>query len=116
MTTECRDVPDEAYFDGRVAAESVRALRELNALGQPFFLAVGFWKPHSPFNAPKRYWDLYERSCIPLPANPQPPRDVPAIALHNFLSFLRSFPNAVMMRKVDHKRQKIQEDPVVLAG
>ncbi len=35
---------------------------------------------------------------------------------HNFLSFLRSFPNAVMMRKVDHKRQKIQEDLVVLAG
>jgi hypothetical protein len=34
---------------------------------------------------------------------------------HNFLSFLRSFPNAVMMRKVDHKRQKVQEDPVVLA-
>ena len=35
---------------------------------------------------------------------------------HNFLSFLRSFPNAVMMRKVDHKQQKIQEDMVVLAG
>jgi iduronate 2-sulfatase len=82
-TTECRDVPDEAYFDGRIAAKSVEALRELKALGQPFFLAVGFWKPHSPFNAPKRYWDLYDRERVPLPAHPQPPKDVPEIALHN---------------------------------
>ena len=82
-TTECRDVPDEAYFDGRIAAKSVEALRELKALEQPFFLAVGFWKPHSPFNAPKRYWDLYDRERVPLPANPNPPKDVPAIALHN---------------------------------
>ena len=83
VTTECRDVPDEAYLDGRVAAESIKALRELNASEQPFFLAVGFWKPHSPFNAPKRYWDLYDRASIPLPANPRPPRDVPEIALHD---------------------------------
>jgi len=82
-TTVCRDVPDEAYFDGRIAAKSVKALRKLKTLGQPFFLAVGFWKPHSPFNAPKRYWDLYEGNQIPLPANPKPPKDVPAIALHN---------------------------------
>ncbi len=55
--TEMRDVPDEAYFDGRIAALAVEALRQIGQHTQPFFLAVGFWKPHLPFNAPKRYWD-----------------------------------------------------------
>jgi iduronate 2-sulfatase len=77
------DVPDEAYFDGRVAAKSVTALRELKAKGQPFFLAVGFWKPHSPFNAPKKYWDLYDRAQIPLPDPADWPQDAPRVAWHN---------------------------------
>ncbi|MHB8900234.1 MAG: sulfatase, partial [Thermoguttaceae bacterium] len=81
LRTECRDVPDEAYFDGRIAAEAVKALEQLQ--DRPFFLAVGFWKPHLPFNAPKRYWDLYDPAAVDLPANPDPPVDVPAIALHN---------------------------------
>lgn len=80
---ECRDVPDEAYFDGRVAGLAVQALGELKAKTQPFFLAVGFWKPHSPFNAPKRYWDLYKRPDIPLPANPEWPDAAPRIAWHD---------------------------------
>jgi iduronate 2-sulfatase len=58
--TECREVPDEAYYDGRVAAEAVRTLGEIK--DRPFFLAVGFWKPHAPFNAPAKYWSLYRRA------------------------------------------------------
>ena len=81
VRTECLDVPDEAYFDGRVAAEAVKALRQIK--GRPFFLAVGFWKPHLPFNAPKKYWDLYDPEDISLPPNPDRPEDVPEIALHN---------------------------------
>lgn len=77
------DVPDEAYFDGRVAAKSVAALSELKAKGQPFFFAVGFWKPHSPFNAPKKYWDLYDRAQIPLPDPAGWPVDAPRVAWHN---------------------------------
>lgn len=61
---ECRDVPDESYYDGRVAAEAVRLLQDLK--DQPFFLAVGFWKPHAQFNAPKKYWDLYQRDELPV--------------------------------------------------
>ncbi|MGI9241089.1 MAG: sulfatase-like hydrolase/transferase, partial [Verrucomicrobiales bacterium] len=57
---EIRDVPDEAYFDGRVAKLAVEALANLKQNGNPFFLAVGFWKPHAHFNAPKKYWDLYD--------------------------------------------------------
>ncbi len=80
---ECRDVPDDAYFDGRIANLAVAALRERKVAGQPFFLAVGFWKPHSPFNAPKKYWDLYDRGTLSPPANPQWPDDAPRIAWHN---------------------------------
>jgi iduronate 2-sulfatase len=80
---ECRDVPDEGYFDGRVARLAVEALRERRVAGQPFFLAVGFWKPHSPFNAPKRYWDLYRRDEVPLPLPPDWPQDAPSVAWHN---------------------------------
>ncbi|MBI2481266.1 MAG: sulfatase [Planctomycetia bacterium] len=81
LKCEARDVPDNAYFDGRIADLAVTALNEVK--GKPFFLAVGFWKPHLPFNAPKRYWDMYDRSKLSLPAYPTPPIDVPAIALHN---------------------------------
>jgi iduronate 2-sulfatase len=80
---ECRDVPDEAYFDGRVARLAVQALRECAAARQPFFLAVGYWKPHAPFNAPKRYWDLYRRDQIVRPINSQWPVDAPRIAWHD---------------------------------
>ena len=77
---ECRDVPDEAYYDGRVAAEAVRVLGEVK--DRPFFLAVGFWKPHAPFNAPKRYWDLYDRGKLP-PFDPARPAGAPELAFHD---------------------------------
>ncbi len=88
---EMRDVPDEAYFDGRVAELAVKTLQELRQKQQPFFLAVGFWKPHAQFNPPRKYWDLYDRKTISLPANPAPPRDVPPIALHDSREILRGF-------------------------
>ncbi len=79
--TECRDVPDDAYFDGRVAESAIHALRGIEQSGEPFFLAVGFWKPHTPFNAPKKYWDLYDPDELPLPTHLVPPKDVPELAL-----------------------------------
>jgi iduronate 2-sulfatase len=83
--TKCeqRDVADEAYFDGRVARLALEALRERKRSEQPFFLAVGFWKPHSPFNAPKRYWDLYERESIAPPRHPEWPLAAPRVAWHD---------------------------------
>ncbi|MCB1230615.1 MAG: sulfatase [Verrucomicrobiae bacterium] len=78
---ECRDVSDEAYFDGRVAKTAIEAMRSIHEKGDPFFLAVGFWKPHTPFNAPKKYWDLYDPETIPLPSHLSPPAGVPEIAL-----------------------------------
>ena len=87
---ECRDVPDSAYFDGRIADLAVQALKEAKQKQEPFFLAVGFWKPHLPFNPPKKYWDLYDQSPITTPSNPTPPKNVPAVALHNGQELLRS--------------------------
>ncbi|MFA6546867.1 MAG: sulfatase [Limisphaerales bacterium] len=89
---ECRDVPDEAYYDGRVAAEAVRVLAEVKT--GPFFLAVGFWKPHAPFNAPKKYWDLYDRAKLP-PLNPAWPAGAPEIARHDSREIRGVPPNRV---------------------
>jgi iduronate 2-sulfatase len=77
---ESRDVPDEAYYDGRVAAEAIKVLAEIK--DRPFFLAVGFWKPHAPFNAPKKYWDMYERGQLP-PLNGKRPTGAPDVAFHD---------------------------------
>ncbi|HBL45404.1 MAG TPA: iduronate sulfatase, partial [Planctomycetaceae bacterium] len=88
--SECRDVPDSAYFDGRIADLAVQALQNIKQKQQPFFLAVGFWKPHLPFNPPKKYWDLYDDSPITVPDNPQPPKNVPDIALHDSREILRA--------------------------
>ena len=59
---ECADVPDNTYTDGQVAELAVKTLREIGHHPEPFFLAVGFVKPHLPFVSPKKYWDLYDPS------------------------------------------------------
>lgn len=60
------DVADEKLADGYIARDGVAMMRELAAGEKPFFLAVGFKKPHLPFIAPKKYWDLYQRDELPL--------------------------------------------------
>ena len=89
---ESADVADDAYSDGVIAQKSVADLRRLKDGGQPFFLAVGFFKPHLPFVAPKKYWDLYDRDRIHLPNNYHPPKDAPKEAIHNF-GELRAYAN-----------------------
>ncbi len=79
---EAADVPDTGYADGLNAEEAVRQLNRLK--DQRFFLAVGFYKPHLPHNAPKTYWDLYDRDKIKPAAQAKPPKHVdPTISLHN---------------------------------
>lgn len=60
---EAADVPDEGYADGLNAIEAIKQLNRMK--DTTFFLAVGFYKPHLPFNAPKKYWDLYDPDKIP---------------------------------------------------
>ena len=81
---ESADVPDNAYFDGMIADKGISDLRRLKKNDKPFFLALGFFKPHLPFNAPKKYWDLYKREKIDLADNPFRPKGAPDAALHNW--------------------------------
>tara|TARA_R110002050_G_scaffold147761_1_gene273831 strand:- start:4143 stop:5570 length:1428 start_codon:yes stop_codon:yes gene_type:complete len=81
---EMAAVDDEAYFDGQIAAKTIEDLNRLKKEGKPFFLAAGFLKPHLPFNAPKKYWDLYPPGTISLPDNYYPPQNAPDAAIHNF--------------------------------
>jgi iduronate 2-sulfatase len=78
---ESADVDDDAYPDGKIAAEAVRRLRAAAAKpSEPFFLAVGFLKPHLPFCAPKRYWDLYRREAFEVPSRRTAPEGAPVYA------------------------------------
>src|SRR3546814_845406 len=63
-----------------VGNAALRVLREIS--DKPFFLAVGFRRPHLPFSAPEKYWALYDDKKLPQPANPEAPAGVPAIAMH----------------------------------
>jgi arylsulfatase A-like enzyme len=58
---------DTDYADGWIANDAIARLQSLKTAGKPFFFAVGFFKPHLPFNAPKKYWDLYDRNAITVP-------------------------------------------------
>jgi iduronate 2-sulfatase len=81
---ETADVPDDAYQDGSLAEMAVAKLGELKEKDQPFFLAVGFLKPHLPFNAPKKYFDLYDPAKLKLATNPFRPKDAPPFAITDF--------------------------------
>ncbi len=65
-SSECIDVPDNAYNDGVYALKAKAQIIQLAKENKPFFMAVGFHKPHLPFVAPKKYWDLYNREEMPL--------------------------------------------------
>lgn len=73
---EAGDVDDLGYPDGLTTQLAIKKLRELKNSSQPFFLGVGLFKPHLPFTAPQKYWDLYDEDKIPLAKNPKKPLNV----------------------------------------
>ena len=78
---ESADVADDAYPDGKIASEAIARLRAAKERADtPFFIAVGFLKPHLPFCAPKKYWDLYDRAAFKLPERRTPPDGAPSYA------------------------------------
>jgi len=79
---ECADVPDNTYQDGKVADLAVQTLQDLAKKDQPFFLAVGFIKPHLPWVSPKKYWDLYDPAKLDLAPNQFLPVDAPSYAVN----------------------------------
>lgn len=90
LAYERPDVPDITYEDGRIANRAIEELQNFQNSSEPFFLAVGFHKPHLPFNAPAKYWDLYNTKDIKLPANYFFPKDAPDAARFNW-SELRAY-------------------------
>lgn len=81
-STEMMDVPDDTYDDGALAKLATRTLDKLAKGGEPFFLAVGFARPHLPFVAPKKYWDLYDRDQIDLAPFRRHAEGAPAFSYH----------------------------------
>ncbi len=74
---------DTAYKDGKTAEKVIRDLQRLKETGKHFFLTAGFLKPHLPFNAPEKYWELYDGQ-VKLPKNNYPPENAPQESIHSF--------------------------------
>ena len=80
--TESADVEDHLYGDGELAGLATEKLAELAKSDTPFFFALGFYKPHLPFVAPKKYWDMYDEKTVKMPSNYFPPKDAPPESIH----------------------------------
>lgn len=74
---ESPDVVDEAYGDGRLARRAIDRLRDLKKENMPFFMALGFARPHLPFCVPKKYWDKYDADKLPMPVFENKPQNAP---------------------------------------
>lgn len=83
--SESAEVPDNTYIDEIVCDAAIEALDDLQSGSKPFFLAVGFRKPHLPFCAPKKYWDFYRPEEIPAPTSTQHPQDAPELAIRSWM-------------------------------
>ena len=86
---EAPKVADNAYPDGQIADNTIADLKRMKKSGKPFFIACGFKKPHLPFYAPKKYWDLYDRASLELADNRERPKDAPSALrgsgeIHNY--------------------------------
>jgi len=80
---ENADVPDNSYKDGKLAEKAIEKLLELKEDNKPFFMSVGFYKPHLAFNAPKKYWDMYDPEKINVLKAGFKPSNAPEEAFHN---------------------------------
>lgn len=97
---------DEAYFDGLIAKEAIARLENAAANpDEPFFIAVGFIRPHLPFVAPKKYWDLYDADKIPMPEFLEAPEGAPDYAVHSG-GELRQYSDMPLKGKIDEAKTR----------
>lgn len=82
MPYEASTANESEYGDHQIATRAIEHLEELQDADSPFFLAVGFFKPHLPFCAPQKYWDLYDFESIKVPDNYRKPPEAPKGAVH----------------------------------
>ncbi|TWU62709.1 Arylsulfatase [Crateriforma conspicua] len=81
-TYEGADVPDHAYLDGYNTLRAIDMLDKMVQDDKPFFLALGFHKPHLNWIAPKKYWDMYDPEQIQLASQTDAPEGGAAMGLH----------------------------------
>ncbi len=89
--TDAANVGDEMHVDGQRAKVGAEQIRKLAKADKPFFLAVGFTKPHLPFVAPQKYWDLYSRDSFKMPAGLGLPPGYPKYASNYNAGELRAY-------------------------
>ena len=82
--SESAECQDNDHLDGKAADAAIRKLRQFKKGNRPFFLAVGFRKPHMPFSAPAKYWAMHDRAKLAKPANPHMPEGAPSLAGHDW--------------------------------
>jgi len=83
VATESFDGPDNQFYDGAQTELAIEKMKELKDKDKPFFLALGYYRPHLPFVAPKKYWDLYDRDKLSLANNPFLPKNSPVMAMNS---------------------------------
>ncbi len=98
-TWDDSDLPDDQMQDGDTTAAVEDYLASRRGKNQPFFLAVGFLRPHLPFNAPKKYWDLYDPQKLDLPGFRKLPEGAPAWAVTQGL--VRNYYNMPDLKNAD---------------
>ncbi len=76
-------VLDDGYIDGQIAQDAINRINNFKNSNKPFFLSVGFKKPHTPFISPKKYWDLYDINNIKLAPYQTLPKGTSDLALNN---------------------------------
>ncbi len=83
------EVDDDGYPDGLSANLALEELDSLSQQRNPFFMAVGFFKPHLPFTAPVKYWDLYDESKMPITSSRDIPENISKASLYDNSEFNR---------------------------
>lgn len=98
-TWDDSDIPDDQMQDGDTTAAVEQFLAARRGNDTPFFLAVGFLRPHLPFNAPKKYWDLYQSSSLQLSTFRSVPAGAPSWAVNR--GIVKNYYNMPGERELD---------------
>lgn len=103
---EWEDVHDSLYYDGAQTEMAKRTLTRLAKEDDPFFLALGYFRPHLPFAVPKKYWDYYDRDSLPLATNPFVPKQSPIMSMNSMYE-LRGYDG---FRNLKHPTENVMNE------
>jgi len=117
-SVESADVHDTTYYDGKTATYAVQSLAKLAKGDKPFFLAVGFKKPHLPFVAPKKYWDLYQREQFTVDPFQEKSKNSPDVAYHisGELKSYSDIPDFDSYSDIPEKKLSVEKQKELLHG